>query len=194
MVSIPSGYAQVNYKFGGLAAPTGAEITLGMDISNFAGSPADLGSVMYAAWQDNMAGRFPTTLDLLSVLVKFGPTETGPSAEIPGTGGGNVGSPSAPPNVAYLIRKQTGAGGRAGRGRFYHPGVFEADVNDSGLIGSEQVGIIQTALDAWYDDLTLGDVTPVVLHGAGSPLTTPTPITGFELDPRVATQRRRLRR
>jgi hypothetical protein len=54
--------------------------------------------------------------------------------------------------------------------------------------------VYDALLGNFYDDLVGNDYLPVVFHSAGSPITTPTPITSFKTDPLAATQRRRLRR
>jgi hypothetical protein len=119
---------------------------------------------------------------------------TGPSAlvssNIQGTGGSN----GISSNVSYLVRKVTALGGRAGRGRMYLPGPTEADVNEAGAILGARVTSLQAALNDFLTQMVADGDGPVLLHGVGSPISTPTPITSFSLDTRAATQRRRLRR
>ena len=193
MALIPSGFAQINWRFTGTSCPNGAEVTLGANISSYTGSPADAASDAIAAYNDNVDGIMPGTVTLSSVLVKFGPNATGPSAEVTSGNTGSGGGVSATPNVAWLVHKSTALGGRAGRGRMYWPGVQESEVDPSGVLSGAFVSGAQTAMDAFLSDLGLALLIPVVLHGAASPLSSPTTITELTVDGRAATQRRRLR-
>lgn len=191
---IPTGYAQANWQLGGAALPLGAEITLGLDVSGFSFGASSAASECVSAWNDNIDPVMPSQITLNSVLVKYGPTATGPSAvAASGNIGSGSGSPTSP-QVAFLVRKLTAQGGRAGRGRFFLPGVTEGVVDEAGIVSGAALTALGAALDGFYADLVASNLEPVLLHSAGSPVSTPTPITSFELDNRVATQRRRLRR
>lgn len=121
------------------------------------------------------------------------------SAEIEGAvalniSGSNVGS-SIPINGAVLVRKSTGLAGRENRGRFFMPpfGLDESDVDQAGYIDSAAVATTQTKVDDWltaFEASTAGNEM-VLFHS--DPLLAPTVITAFEVDNRIATQRRRLR-
>jgi hypothetical protein len=190
---IPTGYAQINWKFTGTSCPNGAEVTLGVDISSYGGTPAAAAGDAIVAYNDNIDGIMPATVTLASVLVKFGPNATGPSAESPSGNAGSGGGASTSPNVAWLVHKTTAQGGRAGRGRMYWPGVQESEVDPSGNLSTAFVTGAQTAVDGFLADLSTALLIPVVLHGAASPLSTPTTILSLEVDGVAATQRRRMR-
>ena len=193
MTIVPAGFAQVNWKMGGTGLPNGAEVTLGFDVSGYAGDPDTLGALAVTQWVNEVGTITPSSIILNSVLVKFGPDLTGPSAEVsagdPGTGGGA----QTAPNTAWLVHKVTALGGRAGRGRMYWPGVQESEVDAAGNLSAAFVSGAQTNMTAMLAAFTLVDAIPVVLHGEISPITTPTPITVLRVDGRAATQRRRLR-
>lgn len=102
-----------------------------------------------------------------------------------------------PINCAILVKKQTDLGGRRNRGRMYFPCPDETATDPAGLYGSSSViafnvqtaklltgGTIHTAFGF------LGD--PVVLHETGSQ--TPATVTDLVTQPKIATQRRRMRR
>lgn len=190
---IPTGYAQANLIFGNAAAPEGAEVTLGLDISAFGGTITEAGEAVGDAFVAEILPLLTDQVQLQGVLVKYGPDATGPSTLVPYANTGSVTTAGAPPNVAFLIHKETALGGRAGRGRMYLPGVAEAKVSVSGTLE----GATKADLDGGFDDfgtaLATALLTPVLLHGVGSPVSTPTPITQFTADSKVATQRRRLR-
>lgn len=105
-----------------------------------------------------------------------------------------TGAPTAlPPNCALLVRKITASGGRRGRGRFYLPGVIEAYADGAGLIDSGTIAILQTNAGTMLSNLLLdADIAQVVLLHSTAPFT-PTVITNFVVQNRLATQRRRLR-
>jgi hypothetical protein len=81
----------------------------------------------------------------------------------------------------------------------YIPGVREGDVDELGNVLSSSLTLWQDQFDGWYEYLTAGVAArlypPVVLHrseGIGTE-PPPTPVTVYQVDDRVATQRRRLR-
>lgn len=191
---IPEDFAQINFIFNGAGVPTGAQITMGVWLNPFAGSPEDLADLAAAAWIGSQWSLFLTSdVDLQEILVKFGPNETGPSFLRPSVDGGAQ-SGAATPQVAYLVHKETNLGGRAGAGRFYLPGVAEGFVGPGGAVDGSQIDDLQLCADTfigWMDD---GDAPLALLHAEGSPITSPTPITALSVDSTAATQRRRQRR
>lgn len=104
-------------------------------------------------------------------------------------------STSGPPsNVALFVRKTSGFLGRRYKGRMYLPAQFlkNDDVSPTGAIEpSSALPTLQTRMTATYDAMVAAQLPPVILHTTGSP--TPTPVTGFSVQPVIATQRRRLR-
>lgn len=192
---IPAGYAQANFRFTGVAVPEGAEITMGLNVGTFGSTPAAAAQECIDAWQTaDMDAMQVVTCTLSSVLVKFGPAETGPSAEVGTNTPGTNPADGLPPNTAYLIQKQTALGGRAGRGRFFIPAIPENNVAETGLLVPTALANLTTRVNNFYAALVASDIEPVVLHGPTSPLVLPTPVTAFVTQAKVATQRRRLRR
>lgn len=193
MPVIPVGYMQANIRFGGAAAPTGAELTLGLrqDGSGDAEACATLITAQVVA---DIMPVLSTFLVHTGVLVKFGPSSTGESALVSNSAAGGVSGDSDVANVSILVRKVTAAGGRAGRGRWFVPGASQnLFQEDSRMTPGDDV-----TYDAVWEDfrtaLIAVDLIPVVLHSVGSPIQTPTEITAFRTDSLAATQRRRLRR
>lgn len=193
MAIIPAGYAQVNLQFTGPSAPTGAEMTFGFDV-NVAFPPASYAESVADKYVEHILPHITDGLTLTGALCKFGPNDTGPSAEFGVVESGTSATPSVPPNVALLIRKATAAGGRAGRGRAYQPGIAEGNVDASGVVDPADLAVYQTDWDAFHAALVADGIIPVVLHGAGSPISIPSEVTSFNVAGVVATQRRRLRR
>jgi hypothetical protein len=193
-VVIPAGYAQANFVYTGSAVPTGAEWTLGLDISGVAGTPLAVATLLETAYTAaGFTSHIATNCNLSFIEVKFGPDSTGPSATLSvsftSSGGTGVG-----PNTSWLVQKLTLDGGRAGRGRAYVPGVPESSNGESGNLLNADVAALQTDFDQFQTSIEGNDLYGMVLHGAASPLEVPSLITAFQVDDVSATQRRRLRR
>lgn len=186
-----SSFAQVNYVFSNDSNPNPAEITLGLggDFSD----GATVTDFLAGAFADRILPFLSDNIALVATRLKVGPNSTGPSFEnTVVTEGGDTGL-AVPANTSILVRKVTASGGRAGRGRWYLPGLRESRVDSGGNIDGTYVSDLGAALDLYFDDLEGADLIPEVLHGAGSPIGTPTPITSFQVQSRAATQRRRMR-
>lgn len=187
---IPVGFAQINMRFTGIDTPRTAEMTFGVDHQAFVGTTAEIGDAVGVAWAASLDAEQSNDVVLSSILVKKGPNATGASAEVfPNTAGALTVS-TAPPQVAILIKKVTGLGGREGRGRMYMPGYSETNINGDGSLGSTPLADLQTQADAFYTALQTGDLQMVLLHNSA---TVPTDVLSLQVDSRVATQRRRLR-
>ena len=191
---IPDGFAQLNFIHTGAGIPTGAQWTLGVGLDDFAGSPSDLAQES-EIWilDSNLYALVSASVVMTSVLCKYGPNETGPSALEPANEPGTAAAQMVP-NTSYLIHKNTSLGGHAGRGRCYVPGVPEEDINLDGVLESGRAAGITSCFGSILASMTGTGVVPVVLHAEDSPLSVPTAITSFSCDTKVATQRRRLRR
>lgn len=192
---IPTGYAQVNLRFGGSGAPEGAEVTFGVDNTATGLTAEQIGNSVETALLDaDVRSVWSDDINLDTILVKKGPNATGASAEVAVNQGGLRSGDADSPNTAILIHKVTEQGGRAGRGRMYWPGVPANLVSVAGILDSEYVSNENTDLANFLTELTEQDIPMVLLHGEGSPISTPTPVISLEIDSKVATQRRRLRR
>jgi len=100
-----------------------------------------------------------------------------------------------PSNCAFLVKKETGFSSRKLRGRFFMPpfNIGEGDVDHNGVIAGASVTAVQTRLTAFLTAL-LADSSverAVVLHGDA---TDPTTVAGLVLQPKIATQRNRMRK
>jgi hypothetical protein len=194
-VIIPVNYAQANIVFGGVALPTKAEITLGLNKELYSGTPAAAANEVRTAFQAAaIRNLLVTEITIESCMVKYGPNDTGPAGESAGSMAGSSSGLGNPANVALLVKKNTGFGGRTGRGRFYIPGIPESAIAANGTILATAVTAWGTALEAFRTTLISLGLVPTLLHGAGSPVQTPMPITSFTVDATGATQRRRMRR
>lgn len=190
-MTIPLGFAQVNVKVTGLALPTGAQFTFG--VSNQSDwTPTEIANYVIVNWDTAVVQAFfSSQTSITSVLVKKGPDDVGPSAEVGCNMPGLSSATSVPPNVAILVHKHTGAGGRQGRGRMYLPGWVEGVVDSGGLVDPTLRANLETNLEDFRAKMEVDDMQLVVLHGD---FLVPYPINELSVDARVATQRRRLRR
>jgi hypothetical protein len=117
--------------------------------------------------------------------------------------GGNS-SAMAPPQVAALVKKSTGTGGRKNRGRTYFPYMLQQTaINETGTISSGTITAFQASLNTFLaalsTDLTLMVIANKVFNQPDPPhyvtdIFTGPNVTSYILEPLVATQRRRLGR
>jgi hypothetical protein len=145
-----------------------------------------------AAWADDVQTSMTSLSHLIRVVLHY--TDSGVdhehdwSGSIAGGGGPGV----LPQNCALLVRKNTGLAGRKGKGRMYIPAILaEGNVDAVGNIDAGTVAALQGHMNDFYGHLNdITNVSTALLHGDGSD---PTFITGFSVQPVIATQRRRLR-
>lgn len=189
---IPDGYAQMNVKFTGLGVPTGAEVTFGVSLNLFTGEPADAADEVNDLWVTTFGPQQTGQVGVLAVLAKFGPNDSGPAAEVPGSGTSGAGTTSAPANFSVLVKKSTALGGRKGSGRMFIPGINEATVGPQGLLDGATVTNWQTAATNFYNGLITADLPMVLLHS--DPVDSPLLVQSLSVQSIGATQRRRMRR
>lgn len=103
-----------------------------------------------------------------------------------------------PQNCALLAHKRSAQSGRRHRGRFYVPGINEAEVNQAGVCSTALLNLYSARLTAFLtgvrNSAKIADM--VILHtltGVGS-VPAPTVVTSLIPDTVIATQRRRLRK
>lgn len=121
---------------------------------------------------------------------------------------GGQATPGAPPNVAVLLKKGTDSRPRGRRdGRAYIVGVAEDSIGEDGSLTGSLFTTMQTEAAAFYNGISdtatfpSGDRYPAVLEttpASRAPGSTPVVIgsrrvTSITVDPKVATQRERLR-
>lgn len=114
--------------------------------------------------------------------------------ELPTNTPGSSTGEALPPNNAILLQKRTGLGGRRGRGRSYLPGAVDSGVNEDGTLdGGYQNGVQANIADCISGMAAVGadGFTPVLLHQT-APFA-PTDILTWLCQPKIATQRTRLR-
>lgn len=186
---IPVGYYHIQHFFGGTSLPNGAAITYGLGGFG-AGTPAEAAEACHDAFASTFLLDMSSTTQIVETRAKAGPNDVGPFGSYTEIlVGGQTDSP-VPPNTALLVEKRTAVGGRSGRGRFYLPGVPEGSVPGSGILTVTIQGFWQARADAFLTALETFSTGMYVLHNTSSD---PTSVTDLQVDPVVATQRRRLR-
>lgn len=163
-------------------------------------SDMELVAAAYRDWWDtNIRTAFaPTTLSLVSVIVRDLTTQSSPALEFT-VGMPLVGTVAAalPNHVTLAVKWITALRGRSFRGRTYHVGLAEGHVLNNQL-GAAFVNPLLAAYDALRDALetAVGGLVFVVVSkfANGVPRATgvTTPIIGTGLDTTVDSQRRRL--
>lgn len=202
---IPQHFAQVLHSFSLSGDPEPFAITYGVQVEDppLATDATGLATSLSGLFISNVIPNVSSLITLIGteVIYQGDPPPAPPvvGAVASTTAGGNTGAtPLVPQNTAFLIHKRTSLGGRKGRGRCYLPGVAEGQVDNVGVVASATVGSFNTALAAWRTAIVSSSdfVGMVVLHDDASltPLPAPTLVTSINMDTRVATQRRRLRR
>lgn len=196
MTTIPVGYGQARAMYLRLGATRPSVVTWGYDMPS--ADPSVHANDIYVRMTNVnrpcAAVNMSSDWSFLGVQV----TEMTDTGELSGsymntvTGTGAL--PALPPNVAVLINKSTGAGGRRNRGRLYVPPVFpsEGNFDRGGVIAPASLASLQTWWDGVYGDLNALGLGMRILHE--NPPFTPTIVTSLEVQSLCATQRRRLRK
>lgn len=198
---IPSGHAAVALSITRGGDPTPYQVTFAVDAINYALDPPGLRDLVAEAFQESMFNQLDENSTLTNIQLRYGNTGGDPltidfPANIEGAGAGET----LPQNSAILVSKITNRPGRTGKGRFYWPTVFEANVNGLGVLDSGYRTSLQGSFAlflAYFNDGAAGfDPAPMaLLHNEGAPGgTEPTPIVGLQVASVIATQRGRLRK
>jgi hypothetical protein len=194
-VEVPIGFAQVRFSWTVSGDAEAMYSTIGVSPPALA-TATSIANDADTRWLTNVAAAAFTsnTYVVGSTYVSFNEGGPGPSIAEVGTPTPGTAVVSPPPNnVAALVAKTTGVGGRRNKGRMYLPPFFlqEADVTASGAITNTVITALNTRLNNFRTAMEGLGYILVLFHSDGG---VPTPITSLSLDARVATQRKRLRR
>lgn len=189
---IPEGFAQASI-FSGLYGDGELAVTT-LGLTKFPVGDFDQGSCddVYTAWADNirdtvqiddshfdgvrLTANNGAGLEIFENLFQTAGTVAGKSPAI---------------NCATLVRKTTTHGGRHGRGRMFVLGVVDyADVASNGFIATPTQAALQVAFSGLRTDLIGFGLIPMLLHADA---TDPYEVSNLNVQPQLATQRRRMR-
>lgn len=152
------------------------------------------------------ASMFDSEVTMLQPTIKLGDGTNVPFEAVAAGGSSNGSAAFAfpPPQVAFLVKKSTGKGGKSNRGRTYFPFALPSTtVSENGTVDPTELAGLNGILAAWLAQLNT-DGTPMVI--ANKIYSSPSPprhvtnivdgplVTSFVGEPLVATQRRRLGR
>jgi hypothetical protein len=190
---IPEGYCQLHF-----ASRTGGqkEVTFALAFNLLDPTPVDL-EAAYDAYA-TFGGAIGWGVDITMTAVR---SETGTAdpaepilEEFTGSATGSGSTAFSPPQVSFLVKKRSAVGGRKNRGRVFIPHVRESVVDFRGDVESSYRSGCQDAFDDFVTAVGAAiEVTDdVILHT--NPADTPTPITSYSWESKVATQRRRFER
>lgn len=204
-IFLPPDYYAAQLFFTGTGVPSGAAVTFG-GYATFVGStPIPIANLIATAWATHMDADLSQAITLSKIRVKKGPMEDGPFGELSVANTGASIGLCSPSNVSFLIKKVTAVGGKKGAGRMFLPGVRESDVDEGGAVLAAKVTSLQASLNSFLGRLATDAIHMHLLHSYGNYINkkgetivlaqrNPDEVTNLVLDPRVATQRRRLRR
>jgi hypothetical protein len=188
--TIPNLYANVIVPFYPNFSSRAAAVTFGVSNVAALATPTDIAEAVWPAWFDNMKSRIDSDVLMGPLHVQQGTASGINSGDGTSSGAGTAGSSAPTPQVAVLVKKQTGVGGRANRGRFYLPwAVDESGLDQAGNIDPTVVTAVNTACAGLLADLATAQVPMYILHnGVGIP----TQVLSMSCESVVATQRRRV--
>lgn len=193
---IPATYAQLTYEFGGAGLPTGAQVTCGLNTQLWEGTPDEAALAARLELDDaNIVESLSNVVRLVRTTVRFGPEPLGPTGVDTGQILGGIANPYDTPAVSFLVKKTTGIGGKTARGRWYWPGIPDAQTENAGVMAAAFQTDMQTKFTGWLTSMQGLGLIPVILHQQPSSSDEPPyPIIGMTVERALATQRRRQRR
>lgn len=194
-MDVPPGF--VNLVFAYMRAGDNEAMINGLGFAWDGSTPyQDIVNDAFDAWADSdLQGDTTSTTSLVRVTGEFGTIGTGnlviDSSRTPAAG--SSGEEALPSNCAILVKKLTGLGGRANRGRLYYPDARKDHVNVNGLMDDTWIAQMQDDFEGWLTAVrgVTGLEEAVLFHA--DPEVAPTELTAIVVQPQIATQRRRMR-
>jgi hypothetical protein len=208
---IPPNFALASFNFRYVEGSEVAITTLGMDLTGDTGTGSGRADAIAGAWQTHILPVQSNALTFVGVTLRVGTAGEPVVYEAPRSIGGSNVEAMVPRNTALLVKKITARGGRRGRGRMFVPGITpEAQIDQAGNLSALFRDNLQTnQFNALFNELNLMSGGPVLLHDdqvvtsynsiTGKPVYgtidpgPPDQITQLVVDPKAATQRRRMR-
>lgn len=189
---VPLGFAAARIPFVHVSDPgTYGVVTFGV-FPNTLTDPVGLADDVFACYVATMHGRLDNSFRAGPVQLSIGTPSGDLTVEGANSAVGVRSDEMEAPNVALLIQKRTALGGRQNRGRFFWPFMLsQDDLSETGNLSGTALSDTQDEADAFLAALDAAEV-PMVLFHRGSSDTTD--VNQLLVEPRAATQRRRLRR
>lgn len=193
---IPTGYCLAKYRFISSGDVDEMIMTCGHQVAALDGVP--LANALDDAYRDSFLPSFlGSSYTWMGVDISVGTNLGGASpffeySSSVGILGGSGTSAQVPSNCATLVHKQTDEPGRRGKGRLYQPGFLgDTDVDNNGAIAGARLTALQTGFTAWFNRCNADGLDMAVFH-TESPAE-PANVVSLVVDPKIGTQRRRMR-
>jgi hypothetical protein len=192
--NVPAGYGLIRIR---LLCPVGVGRAAALFGVKLTGTPtaAAVANEVGNIYSGNIGARVSSlaTVQDCQATINNGGTLT-QSTFVIGTAGGGGAIPVAP-NVAVLIKKNSGIIGKHNRGRMYVPYVQGNDfVTENDHLNPTQLSAWQGVVNTFFTSLSPGTtVSNIVLLHRNAALT-PVVVTSMTVEQLVASQRRRLRK
>lgn len=189
---IPPDYANIQMHWTSPNFFKGAALTqFGVRLAE--GTLSEAAVSVSTAWLDNLQDLTSSNVTLDRVVAQ---TENTQSVALVGEAG-NEDQTQAEPSIAVLTKKVTNVRGPRGKGRSYWPGLaYEGTYDEQGLMSDGDRSTYQGVFSSFVAAVEASVGGMVLLQneeGQSAPIAPPPPINGLLVDPRAATQRRRLR-
>lgn len=183
----------IDWLWTGSALPQGAFARMGVFDDTFAGDPADEVDAIRTNWNESLNDEVHSAATVVFRLSEWqGGGLVVLADSTPLAGGAGSGDP-LPPNVTYLMRKNTASGGRRNRGRMYIPAVPEANSNGGGDLTPTAATNFAADCTSFLEKMAADDLTLTLFRQNAADEFLMTAITSLVGEGRLATQRRRLR-
>jgi hypothetical protein len=192
VTTIPDTFALISVPLSPNFMTRGAFVTFGVANQAALATPPEIAEAVWDPWNDNFGSRIDTDVLMGPIHVQQGTGSGVNSGDGTSSAAGTSALDACPPQVAILIQKFTGLGGRANRGRMYLPfAMDQTGVSQGGQIDPTVVTATTDAMNGLIADLAAADLPMVILHaGAGLPAE----VISGTAESLVATQRRRVGR
>lgn len=197
--SVPDGFVQITFDLNDAAGGSDTQVTHDAKLITGIFDYGPTADAIMTAVGTNAWWTANVQLEQVSIRV-LNSDATGQSSLAPIPGG--QGTSSVPINTAMLVRKRINLVGGRQQGRMFWPGISPGNVNFDGTIFSAVQTALQANIQQAYDDVVaLAAVEELVtiqynrapngniIDYAGNRF-----VAGWDLQPKLATQRRRMRR
>jgi len=185
-----SAFINIGWSFAGGGLPLGAFTSLGGNVGITPGD--DVLDIVEASTVTLMDTICASAVACSSISIKVGPDATGPTYTRAVAISGGIADGGVNPNTAFLIRKTAAGLSQRFAGRMFWPGPPENGIQANGYLDPTFLGTVDDAVTLFWTELNTANAIDgvVVFNGSSDPTT----VTGLDIQPQTATQRRRLRR
>jgi hypothetical protein len=193
-VIIPPGYANIQFRMSATnGSASGHKGLTAIGVAIEAADPVQLMEDAKDAYESFLSPYTGNLWEGDSIVLQVGTSGDPVTYEAGAWEGGSAGGEQLPPNCALLIKKLSGEGGRAHRGRMFIPSPAEDGVGNDGNLSPTQFASFTGDVNDFLAAIQAADgvTDAVIFHTTDDE--SPTVITSLVAQRMIATQRRRLR-